>query len=190
MDLVVMTPSDADVIAAAGRTPEHFAVLFDRHYAAIYAYAARRLGPDLAEDLASETFLVAFDRRDTYDTARADARPWLFGIVSNLVMRHGRAESRRLKLLARAAAEGPVDPPDEVVAGRVDAAVVRGRLAAALARLSLADRDVLLLVAWAGLNQQEAAEALGIPAGTVRSRLHRARQAMRRALDLDVEESE
>jgi RNA polymerase sigma-70 factor (ECF subfamily) len=65
--------------------------------------------------------------------------------------------------------------------------VVRARLAAALNRLSLADRDVLLLVAWAGLNQQEAAAALGIPPGTARSRLFRARQAMRKALGTDME---
>jgi RNA polymerase sigma-70 factor (ECF subfamily) len=166
---------------------DRFETVFDRHYEHIHAYAARRLGPDLAEDVAAETFLVAYDRRSGYDPQRADARPWLYGIASNLIMRHARAESRRYKALARSVE--PATRPDDAdaVAGRVDAAGVRGRLAAALAGLSLADRDVLLLVAWAGLSQAEAAEALGVPPGTVRSRLHRARQEMRTAIGTDLE---
>ncbi|MEV8518105.1 sigma-70 family RNA polymerase sigma factor [Dactylosporangium sp. NPDC051484] len=179
------TETDADIISAACRSPERFAAVFDRHYRHIYAYAARRLGPDLAEDVASETFLVAFDRREKYNAAQPDARPWLFGIALNLIMRHGRAESRRYRMLARTAPDEQVAAFDNLVAGRVDATLVRGRLATALARLPRAERDVLLLVAWAGLNQQEAAAALDIPAGTARSRLHRARQEMRKALGAD-----
>lgn len=179
------TESDADLIR------QRFAAVFDRHYGHIYAYAARRLGPDLAEDVASETFLVAYGKRDTYDVSRHDARPWLYGIASNLIMRHRRAESRRYKTLAKAGSDfaGGQDAYDDLVAGRVDAMEARGVLAAALARLSFRDRDVLLLVAWAGLNQQEAAAALDIPAGTARSRLHRARQEMRKALGAETEVS-
>jgi RNA polymerase sigma factor (sigma-70 family) len=184
------TETDADLIARACRSPESFAEVFDRHYQPIYAYAARRLGPDLAEDVASETFLVAFDRRSGYDLARDDARPWLYGIASNLIARHGRAEARRYKSLARAGDLGVVGPHDDLVAGRVDAVAVRGRLARALAGLPRPVRDVLLLVAWAGLSQQEAAAALDIPAGTARSRLHRARREMRRALGFDLEVDE
>jgi RNA polymerase sigma factor (sigma-70 family) len=178
---LVPPQTDAELIR------ERFAAVFDRHYAHIYAYAARRLGPDLAEDVAAETFLVAYDRRGAYDEQRADARPWLYGIASNLIMRHSRAEARRYRALARSVE--PVAGPDDadLVAGRVDAGVVRGRLAAALDRLSLADREMLLLVAWAGLTQLEAAAALGIPPGTARSRLHRARQEMRKALGTDTE---
>jgi RNA polymerase sigma-70 factor (ECF subfamily) len=194
MDLVVVThpdgrstETDAELIRQACRSPERFAAVFDRHYRHIYAYAARRLGREIAEDVASETFLVAFDRRTGYDTARVDARPWLYGIASNVIARHARAESRRYTMLVRADANHVVDAHDEVVAGRIDALAVRGRLARALARLSQPDRDVLLLVAWAGLNQQEAAVALDIPPGTARSRLHRARQAMRQALGAGVE---
>jgi RNA polymerase sigma factor (sigma-70 family) len=193
-DLVVVThpdgrstETDAELIRQACRSPERFAAVFDRHYRHIYAYAARRLGRDLAEDVASETFLVAFDRRSGYDTARADARPWLYGIASNLIARHGRAESRRYKTLAQADGNELIDAHDDVVAGRIDAMAVRGRLAQALARLPQSVRDVLLLVGWAGLNQQEAAAALGIPAGTARSRLHRARQEMRQALGAEIE---
>jgi len=181
------TETDADLIQQASRSPERFAALFDRHYRHIYAYAARRLGVDLAEDVASETFLIAFDRRGGYDAGRPDARPWLYGIASNLIARHGRAETRRYQTLARIGSDELVDGHDDLVAGRIDAGVARGRLARALERLPRAERDVLLLVAWAGLNQQEAAAALDIPAGTARSRLHRARQEMRLALGAGTE---
>jgi RNA polymerase sigma factor (sigma-70 family) len=194
MELVVVTQpdrrgteSDAELIEQACRSPERFAAVFDRHYRHIYAYAARRLGRELAEDVASETFLVAFDRRAGYDTGRADARPWLYGIASNLIARHGRAETRRYKALTRIGEDELVDGHDDLVAGRIDASAVRRRLAEALEDLPAGVRDVLLLVAWAGLSQQEAAEALEIPPGTARSRLHRARQDMRRALGADVE---
>nr|BFE60979.1 RNA polymerase sigma factor [Dactylosporangium thailandense] len=180
-----MAPPETD----ADLLQDRFAEVFDRHYEHIYAYAARRLGPDLAEDVASETFLVAYDRRAGFDPARGDVRPWLYGIASNLIMRHSRAEARRYKALARSAEPDAGPDEAELVPGRVDAGGARPRLAAALNRLSLADRDVLLLVAWAGLTQQEAAAALGIPPGTARSRLHRARQEMRKALDTDSEES-
>ncbi|MEU4420830.1 RNA polymerase sigma factor [Actinoplanes sp. NPDC024001] len=174
--------TDAELIAGARQAPECFATVFDRHYGRIYAYAARRLGRDLAEDVASETFTVAFSRIGGYDTARPDAAPWLYGIASNLIARHGRAESRRYRALARLAPEEAVNGHDDAVAGRLDAATQRGRLAAALARLSGGERDALLLVAWAGLSQLEVAAALDVAAGTVRSRLHRARQEMRTAL--------
>ncbi|MCU7724393.1 RNA polymerase sigma factor [Actinoplanes sp. KI2] len=184
--------TDAHLIEQSRGTPEHFTAIFDRHYRNIYAYVARRLGPDLAEDVASETFLTAFDRRHGYDLDRGDARPWLFGIASNLVARHVRAESRRYRALARASGQesGAADGHADAVAGRLDAAAVRGRLAEALRLLPEPVRAVLLLVAWAGLSQQEAAEALGIPAGTARSRLHRARQEMRKALGAEIEMGE
>lgn len=168
--------SDGEIIDAARRSPPDFAAVFDRHYERIYAYAARRLGRDLAEDVASETFLIAFSRIATYDTTRPDAAPWLYGIASNLVARHGRAEARRYRAMAKLAPDVPVPDVDPTY---LDA---RGRLAAALSRLSREERDVLLLVAWAGLSQPEVAAALDVPAGTVRSRLHRARQEMRLAL--------
>jgi RNA polymerase sigma-70 factor (ECF subfamily) len=169
---------------------ERFTDVFDQHYRQIYAYAARRLGPDLGEDVASETFLVAFDRRFSYDSARAEVRPWLFGIASNLIARHARAETRRYRALAKVAGGRDVVDHADAVAGRLDAMAVRGPLADALRRLPEPVRAVLLLVAWAGLNQQEAAAALDIPAGTARSRLHRARQEMRKALGAETEMSE
>jgi RNA polymerase sigma factor (sigma-70 family) len=178
--------TDADVIAASVDWPDGFAVVFDRHYRKIYAYVARRLGDGLAEDVAAETFLIAFDRRHAYDRQRLDAGPWLFGIAANLIARHTRAEARRLRALSRVRLREATDADGDVVADRLDAAAVRGRLAKAVAGLPATERDVLLLVAWADLTCHDAAEALGIPPGTARSRLHRARNRIRVVLDLDA----
>jgi RNA polymerase sigma-70 factor (ECF subfamily) len=136
----------------------------------------------MADDLASETFLVAFARRDRYDTAYADARPWLYGIASNLIARHHRAERRRYQALARVGPDEPVEEYDDQIVGRLDAQARQRPLATALADISAGDRDVLLLIAWAELTSEEAGQALGIPAGTARSRLHRARKQLRTAL--------
>jgi DNA-directed RNA polymerase specialized sigma24 family protein len=103
----------------------------------IHGYVARRLGASLAEDVASETFLIAFDRRRRYDVACPSARPWLYGIASNLVARHRRAEVRRYRALSRTDAAHAVDSHAEHVAGRLDARALRGRLAAALVEVAV-----------------------------------------------------
>ena len=79
---------DAAIIERSLREPECFAELFDRYHGPIHGYAERRLTRPLADDIAAETFLIAFRRRDTYDLSRPDARPWLYGIASNLISRH------------------------------------------------------------------------------------------------------
>ncbi|MFH8242763.1 MULTISPECIES: RNA polymerase sigma factor [unclassified Streptomyces] len=178
--------SDASVIARSRDEPEVFAALFDRHADAVHRYAARRLGGEVADDLVAETFTTAFQQRHRYDPARGagvDARPWLFGIATNLVGRHRRAEARRFKAMARVPALADHDEPlADRAADRVVARAVRRELAAALAALPAQHRDVLLLVAWGDLGYGETAQALGIPVGTVRSRLHRARSKLREAL--------
>jgi RNA polymerase sigma factor (sigma-70 family) len=180
-----VSQTDAAVIEQSWHEPEMFAQLYDRHAGPIHRYVSRRLGEALADDLVAETFLTAFRVRQRYDLGRPDARPWLYGIAANMIGRHRRAEVRRLKALARAADTTPVNPAaagaDEIVS-RLDAAAVRRDLFQALAGLSLGDRDVLLLIAWAGLTSDETAAALGIPSGTVRSRLSRARRKVREAL--------
>jgi RNA polymerase sigma factor (sigma-70 family) len=188
--------TDATVIERSWREPNRFAEVFDRYYDEIHGYAARRLGRSRAQDVAAETFLIAFDRRRRYDLAYTVARPWLYGIASNLIARHRRTELRQYRALARAEVAGDghrraglpradlaVDGDAERVAGRVDAAALRGRLAAALLEIADRDRELMLLVAWAQLSCEEAARALGIPAGTARSRLHRARKKTRAALE-------
>jgi len=158
--------SDAAIIQESRSQPESFAEIVDRYYAPIYDYAARRLGQSLGDDVAAETFLIAFTQRKRYDLARADARPWLFGIASNLVSRQHRAEARRYKAMARSSMAEVDGGHAELTDARIDAQSQRTQLASALARIRAEDRDVLLLVAWAGLTSSEAGEALGIPAGS------------------------
>ncbi|MFB7168054.1 RNA polymerase sigma factor [Streptomyces sp. NPDC056242] len=173
---------DGHVIAQSLEHPELFARLYDRYAPDIHRYAARRLGDHAADDVTADTFLTAFRVRARYDASRASARPWLYGIAAYLIGKQRRKEVRGLRALARTG-------QDPVAAGWVedtaDLVADRAPLADALAALSAADRHVLLLVAWADLTYQEVAEALGIPVGTVRSRLNRARRKVRAALGAD-----
>ncbi len=180
--------SDAAIIAASLGDPQAFTLLFERHFGVIDRWLHRRVGAPLAEDLAAETFTRAFDHRGRFDQSYADARPWLFGIAANLVHDHRRTELRRLRALARVQRQEP-GPEDSAAAAdaRADAAVAGPAIAAALADLRSEERDVLLLVAWAGLEYDEVARATGVPIGTVRSRLHRARQRLRIALGTEDE---
>ncbi|GAB3694831.1 RNA polymerase sigma factor [Actinocorallia lasiicapitis] len=173
---------DAAVIAASLIDPDRFAEIFDRHADEIHRYVGWRLGADLADDVVSDAFLVAFRKRSAYDLTRSDARPWLFGIASNGIRDHRRAEVRRHRMLARAGFEPQAEPFEERSAERLGAEAMQPRLRAVLAGLSAADRDLLMLIAWAELSYQEAAAALGVPLGTVRSRLHRLRTKLRRSL--------
>ncbi|SFW89887.1 RNA polymerase sigma factor [Amycolatopsis australiensis] len=173
---------DAEIIASSLRHPERFAVVFDRHAAHIHRYLARRLGGQAADDLMGETFLIAFACRTRYDPAFPSARPWLYGIATNLVGRRRREEAREYRLRAALGPPAEQDGHADRVAERVTAQAMNGRLAAALAGLARGDRDVLLLIAWEGLAYEEVAAALGIPVGTVRSRLNRARRKVRAEL--------
>jgi RNA polymerase sigma-70 factor (ECF subfamily) len=174
--------TDAEVIDASLRDPERFAELYDRHHATIHRYIARRLGRDQADDLMAETFLIAFAQRERYDLTYAGARPWLYGIATNLIGQHHRAEDRFWRLIARTGVDPAAESPSERVAERVSAQGMRRELAAALARLPRGQRDVLLLTAAGGLSADEIASALGIAKGTVHSRLNRARRKTRDAL--------
>lgn len=172
---------DSDAISASAVTPADFAAIFDRHFDAVHAYLQRRIGRDLADELSAQTFLVAFDNRARYDVSRPDARPWLFGIATNLLHRHRRHELRELRAYARSAADPILDAFDGVDA-RIDASSIRRELVDALTRIPAEELDALLLFAWADLSYAEIGEALEIPTGTVRSRLSRARHRIRAAL--------
>ncbi|HEY6794150.1 MAG TPA: RNA polymerase sigma factor [Kineosporiaceae bacterium] len=189
--MVLITPAerssgspDSELIKDSGADPERFGALFDRHAAEIHRFLARRVGVSMADDLVSETFLVAFRLRARYDPSRADARPWLFGIATNLLRRHRRSEGAHYRLLARTGTDR-LDGRDhaEDVAERMTAAGEARQVAAALAALTPKERDVLLMSVWAGLSYDEIASALSIPVGTVRSRLNRARTRLRQVLD-------
>jgi RNA polymerase sigma factor (sigma-70 family) len=166
--------SDAEVIRSSLAEPDVFVTLFERHFDSIHGYLVRRAGPDSGSDLASEVFVTAFARRSRYDLARPDATPWLYGIAANLLHRRRRNEVRQLRAYARtgvdqASTNDPAERPDPAVA-------------AALGALKPADRETLLLFAWADLDYDQIAEALRVPVGTVRSRLNRARRQLRTAL--------
>lgn len=158
-----------------------FGRLFDEHYRPLHRYLARRVGEHTADDLAAETFLVAYRERRRYDPAAGTPRGWLYGIATNLLRHHHRHEVRGYRATAEAAgrSDAPVEGHDVQVAQRVDAQRSARQLAAALALLDPGDRDVLLLSCWAGLDGAEIAAALGIPPGTVRSRMHRTRKWLR-----------
>ena len=168
------TPTDHQAIASSRRNPEAFAAVFERHHAALHDYLRRRVGSTLADDLAAEVFAQAFRVRDRYRPLTGDARPWLLGIAGKLVARHRRAEARALAAMQREAAA------TQSRADSSDSADVTGWLAAGLRRLSRRDREALLLMAWGELSYEEIACALDIPVGTVRSRIHRARQKLAR----------
>jgi RNA polymerase sigma factor (sigma-70 family) len=166
--------TDAELIRASFLNTTAFAVLFDRHYRPIHRFLHGRIGALAADDLASETFMIAFRRRKSYDLSRADGRPWLFGIAVNLLRHHRRSEERRLRAYARAA---DVSEQSDSLEESLDPTV-----AAALLDLNQDDRNLILLYAWAELSYEELAEALDLPLGTVRSRLSRTRSKLRGAL--------
>ena len=174
--------TDAVVIRLSRHAPEHFTALFRRHAPYIQRYVVRRVGQDAADDIVAETFLLAFRQRDSYDLSRADARPWLYGIATNLIARHRRAETALYRALARTGTDPVAESFTERVDERVSASAASRRLAVGLARLSEELRDTLLLVTWGDLSYEEAAAALGVPVGTVRSRMSRARSKLRRLL--------
>lgn len=172
--------SDAALIAASLECPVRFGAIFDRHATVLHRYLVRRLGPDEAESMVGEVFRIAFEKRHTYDPLRPVARPWLYGIATNLLAKHRRREARRLHAVARLASHR-LPPSDlaEGVSGAVDAADLWPRVADAVTALPEPERDALVLHVWEGLSYDEVADALGIPVGTVRSRLNRARGRIR-----------
>jgi RNA polymerase sigma factor (sigma-70 family) len=172
--------TDAVLIGRSFRTPRAFGELFDRHWDSVYRYCRSRAG-DAGEDLAAETFRLAFDRRATYELDRTDALPWLLGLATNLIRNHLRGCDRGRRAVGRLGAER-CDDLAEIAVGRAEAALLGPALAQALDGIPDADRDALLLMAWNDLSYQEVAEALDVPIGTVRSRISRARLRLRARL--------
>jgi RNA polymerase sigma factor (sigma-70 family) len=172
---------DSAAIAGSFEHPESFAKIFDRHYVAVHRYLARRAPRAQADDLASMTFVVAFEQRRSFRPQSTSARPWLLGIATNLLRERARVERREHGTLVLLGSER------SVVAGcpvaEASDGVQAGQLAHALATLDSAQRDVLLLHAWEELSYEEIAQALAVPLGTVRSRLARARAHLRTRLE-------
>lgn len=172
--------TDSALIAASLTEPSRFGDLFRRHAGVIFRYASRRLDTGAAEDVLSETFVVAFAKRARFNHAWESALPWLFGIATREIARYRKAEARAWDAVRR---DPSADIPDvaDAIGNRVDASVAVRALGAALSSMPGRDRDVLLLYAWADLDYAGIAVALDIPIGTVRSRLNRARRILRAA---------
>jgi len=161
---------------------DSFDQIFATEYQSLRRYLYRRVGGRVADDLAAETFAIAYRRWDDRDSARA-ARPWLYGIATNLARHHWRKEGRMLRAYARSGNDPIYGDDESSTIDRADAQARQRAVATALAALGRADREVLLLHAWADLSDQEIAQAVSIPLGTAKSRLNRARLRMRKQLD-------
>ena len=179
-----IVPSDLDCLALSLSEPQAFETIFDRHFNAVHRYLHRRAGRDLADELAAETFAVAFERRASC-RASGSALPWLFGIATNLLHRCWRAERRQLRAYGRSGVDLWVDYEDEAAA-RVDSSALDPQLARVLAAMRPRQRDALLLYALADLSYKEIALVLDVPVGTVRTWIRRAREVAQRDLAADV----
>ncbi|MGC5169676.1 RNA polymerase sigma factor [Micromonospora sp. DT81.3] len=172
--------ADSEIIRRSIDVPSAFAELFERHAKVIGAFAARRVGSDAAQDILSETFLVAFRRRRDFDPSWDSAKPWLLGIATRLIGKHRGKEAAQWRAFEASAggAETWSDGAIDALVKRTDAAAALRALAPRIAALTARDRDTLLLYAWGDLTYEQIAVAQGIPVGTVRSRLNRVRRKL------------
>jgi RNA polymerase sigma factor (sigma-70 family) len=169
--------SDGEVIRRSVEEPAAFEEIFERHSGSVWRYVRGRVGQTFAEDIVADTFLIAFQRRDIFDPSYDSARPWLLGIANNLIRHRLRDERVRLAAIGKVSDPPAVDESDDV--SRLDAERMRPLLIDALLSLAPHDRETFLLVALGELTYAEAAVALDIPVGTVRSRMHRIRVLLR-----------
>jgi RNA polymerase sigma factor (sigma-70 family) len=161
--------------------PEAFRELFVDHARSVYNHAFRLAGTwSTAEDVVSLTFLEAWRLRGRVDDSDRSLRPWLLGIATNVARNVRRAARRHDGALARLPRAGQVPDFAEEVSARIDDRDRLARVTVALAALRTPEREVLALCVWAGLDYAEAAAALGVRVGTVRSRLSRARAKLAR----------
>src|SRR5262249_23969498 len=124
------SPPDAQVIGRSLEEPEALGLLRARHAATVLGFLGRRAGAEVAEGLLGELFRIAFERRKTFDAARASALPWLYGIGANLLLKHRRGEARRLRANARLAAGEAADKRARAAA--LDARLQLSRVADAI----------------------------------------------------------
>lgn len=176
-----MELTDSEAVARSlDGDPEAFAALVRRHSQAVHGYLFRRSDHQTADDLLGDVWLRAFRSRHGYDQGWSTARPWLYGIAANALRTHWRQHLP--------GADSPIEPgpdPWSDADARLDAARRWPALRGAIGELCPEDRDVLLLFAWEHLKPAEIAECLGIPQGTARWRLHRARTLVQKRLDDD-----
>ncbi|MFH8613310.1 RNA polymerase sigma factor [Streptomyces sp. NPDC018029] len=161
-----------------------FGELFDAYARSVYNHAYRLTGDwSSAEDIVSLTFLDAWRLRGRVDADGGSLRPWLLGVATNVTRNVRRAARRHAAAVARLPRDEPVPDFADELAGRIDDEEQLAVVRTALAKLRRAEREVLALCVWSGLEYTAAARALGIPVGTVRSRLSRARTKLAKAVE-------
>jgi RNA polymerase sigma factor (sigma-70 family) len=168
---------DAGLVSMAAKDPGAFGELFKRHSRLVYAYCARRTGNlQLAEDLTSVVFLEAFRQRRKLKLSNTSALPWLLGVANNVTRNSDRSLRRYRSALDRVPPPPDAASAEDTAIEHLSAQEALDRALEALRPLTQAERDVVLLVLWSELSYADAASALGIPIGTVRSRLASARR--------------
>jgi RNA polymerase sigma factor (sigma-70 family) len=160
---------------------EAFAQLYAEHARTVYNHAYRLTGDwSVAEEVMGDTFLDAWRGREQLEPGDGTLKPWLLGVATNKARNAKRGIGRRLAFLARRPAPAPVADFAEEAAGRIDDARQLAAVREVYGRLRRGEQEVLALCVWSGLDYAQAAEAMGIPVGTVRSRLSRARARLRK----------
>jgi RNA polymerase sigma-70 factor (ECF subfamily) len=176
--------ADALAMRRSLADPTAFDAIWERHHDAVFRYVVSRLGIDQADDVVAEVFLQAYANRRRFDPSLCPtALPWLLGIATRRIGRQRDAQRRWTAQCAAAVEQDRLPSDDDGAASRVDAARLAPALATAIAQLRPKDREPLLLHVLAGLAYEEVAVALGVPLGTVRSRISRARQRLAGLLD-------
>jgi RNA polymerase sigma-70 factor, ECF subfamily len=161
--------------------PGAFGVLYDECAGAVYNHAFRLTGSwSTAEEVVSLTFLEAWRLRGKVDPDGGPLLPWVLSIASNVTRNVSRAARRHQAALHRLPPPPSVPDFADELAGRIDDAAQLREVGHALARLRRGEREVLALCVWSGLDYTQAAVALGVPIGTVRSRLSRARRKLQK----------
>ncbi|HUJ35062.1 MAG TPA: RNA polymerase sigma factor [Solirubrobacteraceae bacterium] len=156
--------------AAERDATDRFSEMYGALYGRVHAYAERRVGRQAADEVAAETFLVAWRRLEAIP---GEPLPWLYGVARNVVLRHRAGHARQAAARDALELERPATEPAES-----DDAELR----AAWARLSESDRELLGLIAWEELTVADAARSLGCSAPVFSVRLHRARKRLERLL--------
>lgn len=161
--------SDDDIMANAQRDPAAFGTIFERHYDDIFCYARRTLPRDIAEDCASETFVIALKKRSSFKPGRGTARPWLFGICLRIIADARRKSARTSAGEKRLYIVTEIHTPNhaESIDNQADARTAYSQLKPCLDSLKKGDREVLELYAWADMTYSDIAVALKLPVGTV-----------------------
>ncbi|GAA0939314.1 RNA polymerase sigma factor [Actinocorallia libanotica] len=166
--------------AAVGGDEQAFGELFDRHGRTVYNFCFRRTADwAVAEDLASVVFLETWRRRKQVRLEGGSLLPWLYGVATNVLRNHQRSLRRYGAALSRLPEPVAPETDADLVAARLDDQRRMREILDRIAHLPRRDQELLVLCVWEELTYAEAATALGIPVGTVRSRLSRIRARLK-----------